>query len=335
VTFRHTIQTVLKRGALVAAANWPVALIQAVADFLFKVLVAVPLIGGLFLVALVVGDEPGALLGLEVRDMAATIVGSLMSHPAVLLAFLLAMAVVLVGGSLLVFLVKGGTVAVLVAGERQGGPMEVPPLHWSVVSTGASFSVERFIEASQAFFPRYAQLGVMLMVAYAAAGAAYLAGVLASRSAGSAWAGPALLTAVFVGWITLLNLGYLLVQIVIVADDCGVGAAIRRMAAFLRHERRVLGGVFLVILAMVVFATGASFVATASLGVITFVPFVGPFLGLAVVPLQIVAWLMREIVFEYIGLASVGSYVKLYREFATNEGRVAAAVPVLGSAAGM
>jgi hypothetical protein len=334
VTFRHTIQTVLKRGALVAAANWPVTLIQSVADFLFKLLIAVPLVGGLFLVALVVGDEPGALFGLEVRDMAATIIASLMSHPLVLLAFLLAMAVVIIGGSLFVFLVKGGTVAVLVQGERQGGAMELPPLHWSTVRTGASFGVEPFIDASRALFPRYSRLGFMLMAAYLVSGGAYLLTVMASRSAGSAWLGPGLLTAGFVAWITLVNLMYLLVQIVIAADDCSVATAMRRGLTFLRHERRLVGGVFLVILLMVVFATGASFIATASLGLITFVPFLGPFLGLAVVPLQILAWLMREIVFEYIGLASVGAYVKLYREFTTVEGRVKATptVPVLGSA---
>jgi len=91
---------------------------------------------------------------------------------------------------------------------------------------------------------------------------------------------------------------------------------------FVRAERKMVGGVFLVILAMVVLATGASFVATASLGVITFVPFLGPFLGLAVLPLQILAWLLHEIVFQYIGLAAVGAYVKLYREFSAVEGRV-------------
>jgi hypothetical protein len=224
---------------------------------------------------------------------------------------------------------------VLVQGERQGDAMEVPPLHWSTVRTGASFTAEAFIDASRALFPRYSRLGFMLMAAYVLSGGAYLLAIMTSRGAGSAWLGPALLTAAFVGWITFVNLVYLLVQIIVAADDCTVGTATRRVLAFLRHERRVVGGVFLVILAMVVFATGASFIASASLGLITFVPFLGPFLGLAVVPLQILAWLMREIVFEYIGLAAVGAYVKLYREFATVDGRVKAAtptVPVLGQA---
>ncbi len=332
MTLRHTVQAVLKRGALVAAANWPVTLIQSAADSLFKLLIGAPLVGGIFLVALAVGDEPGSLLTLDSRIMAATIVSSLLSHPLVLIAFLLAMAVVIVGGSLFVFLVKAGTVGILVRGERDAGVIEQPPLHWAIVTQAARFSVESFIASAQALFPRYARLGFLLMGAYLVSGVVYLAWVVAS--AGSSWGLPALLTASFVCWITLINLLYLLVQIVIAADDCGVSAGIRRVGAFVRHQRWTVGGVFAVILTMVVLATGASFAATASLGVITFVPFLGPFLGLAVIPLQILAWLMHEIVFQYIGLASIGAYVKLYREYSTFEGRVKAAptVPVFGQA---
>ena len=64
----------LKRGALVAAANWPLTIVQAIADSLFKLLIAAPLFGGIFLVALVVGAEPVTLMSLEWRDLATTIV---------------------------------------------------------------------------------------------------------------------------------------------------------------------------------------------------------------------------------------------------------------------
>ena len=334
VTFRRTVQAVLKRGALVAAANWPVTLIQAVADSIFKLLMAVPLVGGIFLVGVVVGDEPVTLLTLEWRELAATIFGALLSHPLVLTLFLLALSVVTVGGSLFVFLVKGGTVSTLVRGERDAKAIEAPPLHWNVVTSATQFSVEAFIEAARALFPRYAKLGILLMVVYVISGAAYVALVIAGRAAGSYYGAPALLTATFVTWITAVNLTYLLVQIVIAADDCGVSTALRRVAAFIRRERRTIFGVFVVILGMVVLATGASVVATAALGVISFVPFLGPFLGLAVLPLQILAWVIREVVFQYIGLASVGAYVKLYREFAAAEGQLKAAptYPVLGHA---
>jgi len=334
VSFRRTVQIVLKRGALVAAANWPVTLIQAVADSIFKLLMAVPLIGGIFLVALVVGDEPVTLLTLEWRELAATIFGALLAHPLVLALFLLALGVVTVGGSLFVFLVKGGTVSTLVRGERDAAAIEAPPLHWSVVTTASKFSVDGFIEAAQALFPRYAKLGALLMAIYVLSGAAYLALVITSRAAGSYYGVPALLTATFVAWITAVNLVYLLVQIVLAADDCSVGTALRRVAIFVRCDRRTICGVFVVILAMVLLAAGASVIATAALGVISFVPFLGPFLGLAVLPLQILAWLIREVVFQYIGLASVGAYVKLYRECADLEGQLKTAptYPVLGHA---
>ena len=49
--------------------------------------------------------------------------------------------------------------------------------------------------------------------------------------------------------------------------------------------------------------------ATAALGLISFVPL----LGLTVLPLQLAAWLFRGLVFQYVGLASIGAYLKLYR----------------------
>ena len=113
------LKSTLKRGALIAAANWQVTIIQAIADSLFKLLIAIPLIGGVFLVALVLGTEPNALITLEWREMAATTIGALFSQPLVLAAFLLAVAIVGVGGSVFVFVVKAGTVAVLVRSERE------------------------------------------------------------------------------------------------------------------------------------------------------------------------------------------------------------------------
>lgn len=311
---RDTLKYALKRGALIAAANWPVVIVQEVADSLFKLLVAVPLIGGIFLVALVLGAEPVALMSLGWRDLAATIVASLMSRPAVLAAFLGALGVVIIGGSLFVFLIKAGTVYVLVRGDRAAGPVERPPLHFGTVMTASAFSLETFEEGARSLFPRYARLGGMLMFVYLVSGGGYLTAVLASRSAGDSWGMTALLTAGFVAWITALNFLYLLTQIVIAAEDCGVGAAARRVAQFLRRARVPVASVFLVVLAIVVFATGASLLATAALGLISFVPL----LGLAVLPLQLGAWLFRGLVFQYVGLSSIGAYLKLYRSMSAN-----------------
>lgn len=303
------LKLTLKRGALVAAANWPVTVIQAVADGLFKILLGAPIVGGIFLVALVVGAEPGALLSLAWRDLAATIVASLVSRPVVLVSFLASLGVAVAGGSLFVFLVKGGTVGVLVRGEREAGPIEQPPLHVHTVTRASRFSVETFIDAARSLFPRFARLGFILIGVYLASGALYVTAVLASRSAGEGLGTAALLTASFVAWITIVNLLYLLMQLVIAADDCSVSAAASRVTAFLRREWRQVSAVFLVVLAMVVAATGASVLATAALSLIAFVPF----LWLVVLPLQLLAWLLRTLVFQYLGMASIGAYLTLYR----------------------
>jgi len=291
----------------VAAANWPVAIVQATADSLFKLLIAAPLIGGVFLVALVVGAEPVELMSLEWRQLATTIASTLFVRPAVLAAWLAALAVVLVGGSLFVFLVKGGTVGVLVRGERKAGPIERPPLMPESFSRASAFSIETFIDCSRGLFPRYARLGVALMGVYLLSGSVYF--VLLARTAASGWAVAALLTAAFVAWITVVNLFYLLTQIVVAADDCSVATAASRVSVFLRRQMRAVGGVFLIILGLVALATGASVLATAGLWLVGFVPFI----GLTVLPLQLLAWVLRGLVFQFIALASVGAYLRIYR----------------------
>jgi hypothetical protein len=305
---RHSLKPAIKRGALLAAANWPVTLIQASADSLFKLLLAAPVIGGVFLVALSIGSEPSALISLEWRQMAATIAASLMARPVVLTSVFLAVAVVAVGGSLFVFLVKAGTVATLVRSDVEAGPIEEAPLRISEVVRASRFSVDGYIDSARSLFPRYARLGFMLMGVYVVSGIAFLL-LVVRRDPGEGWSLTALMTFAFVLWITVVNLLYLLGQIVVAADDCSVAAAGRRVAVFLRREGSDIGWVFLLVLALILGATGASVLATAALGLVAFVPL----FGLAALPLQLLAWLLRGLVFQYLGLTSVGAYLKLYR----------------------
>jgi len=306
VPLPYTLKDVLRRGALVATANWPAAIVQAVADSLFKLLVTVPLIGGIFLVALVVGAEPVELMSLEWRELATAIASSLLVRPVVLALWVASLAVVLVGASLLVFLVKGGTVGVLVRGELRAGPVEHGPLRPEAFARAAAFTADSFIQAAQTLFPRYARLGVALMVIYLGSGTVYV--MLLTRAARDGLGMAALLTVALVAWITIVNLLYLLMQIVIAADDCSVSLATSRVFSFLRRQRRAVTRVFLVVLALVAGATGASLLATAALWLVGFVPF----LGLAVLPLQLLAWVLRGLVFQFISLASVGAYLGLY-----------------------
>ena len=152
----------LKRGALVAAANWPVVLIQAAADALFKVLIAAPLVGGIILTTLVIGadiDERAP----DWRLLLTQVVSSLLQHRVVLIAFVLSVTIVVIGGSLFVFLIKSGTMGVLVRGERQAPPVEHDPLQVASLALASSFSIELFVESARALFRRYAHLGFVLM----------------------------------------------------------------------------------------------------------------------------------------------------------------------------
>ena len=92
----------LKRGALVTVANWQVVLVQFVADTLLKTLVAVPIVGGLVLVALVAGGNPFDLLRFDdLTQTVSTMVGVLLAQPVALAAFMVALGVILAGGSMI------------------------------------------------------------------------------------------------------------------------------------------------------------------------------------------------------------------------------------------
>jgi hypothetical protein len=311
----------LKRGALVTAANWPLVVLQFVADAVFKTLVAVPVVGGIVLVVLLIGVDPAELLRQDARQVIPTLASILLAQPVALAAFLTALAVVLIGASVLMFAVKSGTVAVLVEAESVAGAIERPPLRLATVRRAERFSLHRYTSGVRRFFPRFLRLGFFLFAAYAIAGLAYVTAVFGPIWNGSPlWPyGTAAASTAVVLAITLVNLGYLLVQVVIVADDVSVARAARRVAGLVRSAPVGVAGVFAAALALVVLATAASILATAALGLIAFVPLV----GLAALPLQAGAWLLRGFVFQFIGLTALVAYLHLYRQ-AQREGRVPA-----------
>jgi hypothetical protein len=211
-------------------------------------------------------------------------------------------------------------VALLVQAEREAGPVEEPPLQFSVVATGAVFTVERFIERSRALFPRFLRLGGVLLAAYALSGLALV--MVAFGREGDSWFVPIAATVLFVAWITAVNLLYLLSQIVIAAEGCGVGAGLRRAMGFVRRAPGTVAAVCVAVLALVLLASFASLVAATALGLIGFVPFV----GLAVLPLQLLALVLRGLVLQYIALASIGAYSALYRGQSSESAEPAVAV---------
>jgi hypothetical protein len=306
----RALKLILKRGALIAAANWPVVVVQFVADTVFNALLAVPVAGGVLLVMLLIGAEPAELMRLPYREIIPALISALVAQPVALVAFLGALGLVAAGGSVLMFAVKAGTLTVLVAGERAAGAIEHPPLRVAALVRANQFSIERFTAGLRRLFRRYLVLGAMLAAAYALAVGAYIflvfgppvihADATLIVTLASLW---------MIGLVTLLNFLYLLAQIVIAADDCAVGDAVSRVARLLVREVRPIVGVLGAILALLVLTTAASVLATAALGLIAFVPFV----GLAALPLQIIAWLMRGLVFQYISLAGAAAYLRLHR----------------------
>jgi hypothetical protein len=310
------LRSTLKRGAIVAAANWPVVVIQFVAESTFKLLLGVPVVGGAVLVALALGRDLRTLLGGDLRDIVADVVAALGGQPGALAAFVVAVLIVLAGGSALMFLLKGGTVAVLAAGDAAAGEIERPPVRLAAVARAGQYSVDRFLAGATTLFTRYLRLGLVLFALYALSGGAYLAVVFGSYSLVGGAAGTLGWTAVaavassaLLVWITIVNLVYLLLQMIVAVEDCSVRQAVRRLGRFLRARLREVFLVFVVVLALVVVAMAASLLATTGLSLISFIPLI----GLAVFPLQAAAWLVRGLVFQYLGLTALGAYVSQYR----------------------
>jgi hypothetical protein len=329
------LKLLLKRGALLAAANWPTVLIQFGAQTMFKLLLLVPLVGAAVLGSALVGGDAASLLQGGVRDMFATIADALTAEPIALVAFIAAFALVVVGGSIFTFLIKGGTVAVLVDAHDASGPIERQALTMEHVQSAARFTLERFVAGCSRFFRRYVVLGLGLMAVYAVSVGAYLAFLIVGYRTVSGnvlvvvWTVIAALAAIgLVVWMTAVNFSYLLVQIAIVTGDLRVGQAVRAVGRFIRAELRYLGTIFLVVLAMVVAATLASALAWSAFAFVAFVPIV----GLVVIPLQLFALLLRGLLFEYIALTALGAYVTLYRRYAPDVARRTSAA--VGSAPG-
>lgn len=312
------LKAALKRGALVAAANWPLVVVQFVAEGTLKLLLAVPVVGGVFLVVLLLGANVEDVLAGDVRQIIAAVFGALSANPAALAAFAAAFLVVLLGGYALTFVTKGGTVAILAGAEAHAGPVERPPLRLEALRRASLTNIEPFLDGCRRLWRRYVRLGGCLLVVYAVTASLYLAFVVVGfRLAGSlglilGWTvAAAIAFVVLLVWLALVNVFYLLIQMVMAVEDIGVRKAVRRVIEFIRTSLREVAGIFGVVLVLVVLATAASILATAGFGLIAFVPLV----GLAVLPLQVAAWLIRGFVFEYLALTALGAYLTQYRHY--------------------
>ena len=310
------LKLLLKRGALLAAANWPTVAIQFVAETTFQVLVAIPILGAAVLLSVVVGADLSDLLQGGLRDIATRTAAALTAEPMALLSFGVSFGIALAAASVLMFLVKGGVLDVLLAAHQSAGAFETEPISIDTIEPAACFTLPRFIDGCTRLFRPYLGLGIALFLAYAATAGVYVAFVVYGYRAASGVIGvvgltfvAAIAAVVLIVWITLVNFIYLLMQIAMAADPLDLSEAFRAVTGFVRAEFRPLAQVFLVILGLEIGATLVSALAWSGLGLIAFVPLV----GLAVWPVQIMALVVRGLAFAYIGLSAAGSYLTLYR----------------------
>jgi len=299
-----------------AAANWPTVAIQFVAETTFQVLIAIPILGAAVLLSVVVGADLSVVLQGGLRDIATRTAAALTSEPVALVSFVIAFGIALTAASLLLFLVKGGVLEVLLAADQLSGAIETEPISIDTIEPAACFTLPRFIHGCTRLFRPYLWLGVALALAYAATAGLYVAFVVYGYRAASGVIGvvgmtfvAAIAAVVLIVWITIVNFIYLLMQIAMAADRLSLGEAFRAVTGFIRADFKLLAQTFLIILGIEVGATLVSALAWSGLGLIGFVPLV----GLAVVPLQILALIVRGLAFAYIGLSAAGSYLALYR----------------------
>ena len=318
------LKHLLKRGALLAAANWQTVAIQFVAETTFQVLLAVPIVGAAMLVAVLLGGDLTELLQGSLRDIFTTIASTLMSEPFALVAFVTSFAVVLLGGSVLMFAVKGGTVDVLVAANADAGPIEQHPLTIEMLRHASRFTLTRFTDGCARLFRPYldarpgaddrlrdvgrrlSRVRRLRLPRGRRARADHRLDVRGGDLGGAAG-----------------GMDDARQHAVPAAADRDGGrrrsawptAAARRRGSS-ASEFRELAGVFLVVVVLVIAATLASALAWSGVGLIAFVPLV----GLAVFPLQLAALLVRGLAFEYLGLTALGAYLTLYQGYASRRG---------------
>ena len=165
------LRAALKHGALIAAANWPVVVVEFAIESLFKFALAVPVVGGALMVAVLVGDDVRTFFGRGRARGRRSRVGVLWaarrsrSRPSSAPSRSSRSAAALV-----MFVVKGGTLAVLVASERSAGDVEQQPVHLDALRRAYASRSARVIEAARAFGRRAAWLALGLSVAYVVIG---------------------------------------------------------------------------------------------------------------------------------------------------------------------
>src|SRR5215203_4513495 len=112
------LKVALKRGALIAAANWPLVAAQFIAESTLKLLLAVPVLGGIFLVALLMDADVGELISGSPSEIVQAVFNA-------------------------------GTVAVLANAASAAGPIERPPLNLRALRRANVTDIEPFLDGCE------------------------------------------------------------------------------------------------------------------------------------------------------------------------------------------
>lgn len=323
-----TLRAALTRGAVVALANWPVVVVDFLVESLYKATLAVPVIGGALMVSLLVGADMRTILGEGFYTAAQQLLEPLSAAPGALGAFLVALVVAGVGGAVLMYIVKGGTLAVLSASDALTPDIAHRYFEFRQVRETRMYSYGLLWTLTRAFQRRSAILGFWLGVAYTVIGSAYLLALgWGFQYAASVEWSPALGLLVLLSTsaaliaITVVNLVFDLARVIIVTDDCSVTDALGRVRWFLLTDARHVIGIFGVMGGIVLFGIAASLAVTAGLTLLSWVPI----LGVLFVPLQIAFWIARSLVFQYLNLATLCAYITQYRRLSAP--RTATTIP--------
>jgi len=329
------LRPLLLRGSVVATANWPVVVAQAIAESIVKALAGIPIAGAAVLLVLL--SVPNALPATgPVREGAAAVLATLATVPAALAgvaasAFVAALGAIVFGAA-----IKAGTVTVIVAGEARAGSL-AGPLRVADLAGAQAWSRARFMGGCQRYGRRFVHLALALAVTEGAIALGYAAAVVQAYRgfvsvAPAWWLAPAVVvvSAIALAASIVAELVYRLAQLALVIEDAGAADAVRGAIAFVRRDalvvaRLCVASVLLSTLAFVVTLTVA-----AAFGLVSFVPVA----GVAVLPLQAAVWLVRGLMLPFIELAALAAYSAVYRrQAASASGRLAssAATPEVPS----
>lgn len=307
------LRSLLLRGGLIAGANWPVVIAQGLSESVVRALAGIPLAGAAMLLWLV--SVPNAAPGPAI-DSAAAALTALAAEPAALAGVAVSGIVAALGAMAFGAVMKAGGVAVIVAGEARARAAPAATRRVPLLSAAQAWSTARFTHGCARFGPRFVRLGLALAVLETAVAFGYATAIVHAyrtfvSAAASWWIAPAV-AAVSVIALTVsivAELGYRLTQLVVVADDCGVRAALRGAGGFVRREALIVARLCLAALVLSALTFGIALLAAAAVGLVSFVPVA----GVVVLPLQAAVWVVRGLTLPFIDLAALAAYASVYR----------------------